>query len=79
MAVNNDNIKIFSEKNWLLLCKRSNDIVYMNTLDNQYYSIKETKKQKDISSLVYSFSIGTGMIFKYLLPFFDWDVSINWD
>jgi len=49
VAVNNDNIKIFSEKNWLLLCKRSNDIVYMNTLDNQYYSIKETKKQKDIS------------------------------
>lgn len=77
MAVNNDNIKIFSEKNWLLLCKRSNDIVYMSTLDNQYYSIKETKKQKDISSLVYSFSISIGMIFKYLLPFFDWDVSIN--
>ena len=77
MSVNNKNIKIFSEKNWLLLCKRSNDIVYMNTLDNQYYSIKETKKQKDISSLVYSFSISIGMIFKYLLPFFDWDVSIN--
>ena len=46
MSVNNKNIKIFSEKNWLLLCKRSNDIVYMNTLDNQYYSIKETKKKK---------------------------------
>ena len=46
MAVNNDNIKIFSEKNWLLLCKRSYDFVYMNTLDNQYYSIKETKKKK---------------------------------
>ena len=77
MSVNNKNIKIFSEKNWLLLCKRPFDYVYMNTLDNQYYSIKETKKQKDISSLVYSFSISTGMIFKYLLPFFDWNVSIN--
>ena len=77
MSVNNDNIKIFSEKNWLLLCKRPYDFVYMNTLDNQYYSIKETKTLKDISSLVYSFSISTGMIFKYLLPFFDWDVSIN--
>ena len=43
MSVNNDNIKIFSEKNWLLLCKRPFDYVYMNTLDNQYYSIKETK------------------------------------
>ena len=77
MSVNNDNIKIFSEKNWLLLCKRPYDFVYMNTLDNQYYSIKETKTLKDISPLLYSFSISTGMIFKYLLPFFDWDVSIN--
>ena len=77
MAVNNDNIKIFSEKNWLLLCKRPFDYVYMNTLDNQYYSIKETKTLKNIAPLMYSFSISTGMIFKYLLPFFDWDVSIN--
>ena len=77
MSVNNDNIKIFSEKNWLLSCKRPYDFVYMNTLDNQYYSIKETKRLKDISPLLYSFSISTGMIFKYLLPFFDWDVSIN--
>ena len=77
MAVNNDNIKIFSEKNWLLLCKRPYDFVYMNTLDNQYYSIKETKTLKNIAPLLYSFSISTGMIFKYLLPFFDWNVSIN--
>ena len=77
MSVNNKNIKIFSEKNWLLLCKRPFDYVYMNTLDNQYYSIKETKTLKNIAPLMYSFSISTGMIFKYLLPFFDWNVSIN--
>ena len=63
MSVNNDNIKIFSEKNWLLLCKRPFDYVYMNTLDNQYYSIKETKTLKNIAPLMYSFSISTGMIF----------------
>ena len=72
-----ENKKIFTQKNWLILCKRPFDFIYFNTNDNQYYSIIETKTLKDVSPVVYSIVIPLGMVSKYLLPLFDWDVTFE--
>ena len=72
-----ENKKILTQKNWLILCKRPFDFIYFNTNDNQYYSIIETKTLKDVSPVVYSIVIPLGMVSKYLLPLFDWDVTFE--
>ena len=60
-----------------MLCKRPFDFIYFNTNDNQYYSIIETRTLKDVSPVIYSISIPLGMVFKYLLPLFDWNVTFE--
>lgn len=72
-----ENKKIFTQKNWLMLCKRPFDFIYFNTNDNQYYSIIETKTLKDVSPVIYSIVIPLGMVSKYLLPLFDWNVTFE--
>lgn len=72
-----ENKKIFTQKNWLILCKRPFDFIYFNTNDNQYYSIIETKTLKDVSPVFYSIVIPLGMVSKYLLPLFDWNVTLE--
>jgi len=72
-----ENKKIFTQKNWLMLCKRPFDFIYFNTNDNQYYSIIETRTLKDVSPVIYSIVIPLGMVSKYLLPLFDWDVTFE--
>ena len=72
-----ENKKIFTQKNWLMLCKRPFDFIYFNTNDNQYYSIIETKTLK-ISPAFYSIASTAGILFKYLLPLFDWNVTFEY-
>lgn len=72
-----ENKKIFPQKNWLLLCKRPFDFIYFNTNDNQYYSIIETKTLKNLPPVFYSIIIPLGMVSKYLLPLFDWNVTLE--
>lgn len=72
-----ENKKIFTQKNWLILCKRPFDFIYFNTNDNQYYSIIETRTLKDVSPVIYSIVIPLGMVSKYLLPLFDWNVTLE--
>lgn len=72
-----ENKKIYTQKNWLILCKRPFDFIYFNTNDQQYYSIIETKTLKDVSPVLYSIVIPLGMVSKYLLPLFDWNVTFE--
>lgn len=72
-----ENKKIFTQKNWLLLCKRPFDFIYFNTNDNQYYSIIETKTLK-IPPFFYSMVVTAGILLKALLPLFDWNVSFEY-
>lgn len=71
-----ENKKIFTEKNWLMLCKRPFDFIYFNTNDNQYYSIIETKTLK-ISPVFYSMVATAGIVLKAFLPLFNWDVTLE--
>lgn len=71
-----ENKKIFTQKNWLMLCKRPFDFIYFNTNDNQYYSIIETKTLK-ISPVFYSMVATAGIVTKALLPLFNWDVTLE--
>ena len=71
-----ENKKIFTQKNWLLLCKRPFDFIYFNTNDNQYYSIIETKTLK-IPPFFYSMVATAGILLKALLPLFDWNVTFE--
>ena len=72
-----ENKKIFTQKNWLMLCKRPFDFIYFNTNDNQYYSIIETKTLKNVLPVFYSIAATAGILFKYLLPLFDWNVTLG--
>ena len=72
-----ENKKIFTQKNWLMLCKRPFDFIYFNTNDNQYYSIIETKTLK-IPPFFYSMVATAGILLKALLPLFDWNVSFEY-
>jgi hypothetical protein len=71
-----ENKKIFTQKNWLMLCKRPFDFIYFNTNDNQYYSIIETKTLK-IPPFFYSMVATAGILLKALLPLFDWNVTFE--
>ena len=71
-----ENKKIFTQKNWLMLCKRPFDFIYFNTNDNQYYSIIETKTFK-IPPFFYSMVATAGILLKALLPLFDWNVTFE--
>ena len=71
-----ENKKIFTQKNWLMLCKRPFDFIYFNTNDNQYYSIIETKTLK-IPPFFYSMVVTAGILLKALLPLFDWNVTFE--
>ncbi|WP_304129297.1 hypothetical protein [Gemella sanguinis] len=72
-----ENKKIFTQKNWLMLCKRPFDFIYFNTNDNQYYSIIETKTLK-IPKFFYSMVATAGILLKALLPLFDWNVTFEY-
>ena len=71
-----ENKKIFTQKNWLMLCKRPFDFIYFNTNDQQYYSIIETKTLK-IPPFFYSMVATAGILLKALLPLFDWNVTFE--
>lgn len=71
-----ENKKIFTQKNWLILCKRPFDFIYFNTNDNQYYSIIETKTLK-IPPFFYSMVATAGILLKAFLPLFDWNVTFE--
>ena len=72
-----ENKKIFTQKNWLILCKRPFDFIYFNTNDNQYYSIIETKTLKNLPPFFYSIGFIAAIVLKNLLPLFNWNVTFE--
>ena len=72
-----ENKKIFTQKNWLLLCKRPFDFIYFNTNDQQYYSIIETKTLKNLPPFFYSIGFIAAIVLKNLLPLFNWNVTFE--
>lgn len=73
-----ENKKIFTQKNWLILCKRPFDFIYFNTNDQQYYSIKETKTLKNLPPFFYSIGFIAAIVLKNLLPLFNWNVTFEY-
>ena len=72
-----ENKKIFTQKNWLILCKRPFDFIYFNTNDQQYYSIIETKTLKNLPPFFYSIGFIAAIVLKNLLPLFNWNVTFE--
>lgn len=67
---------VLLDKNWVPLCKRESDFIYVESKTNQFYSVTESKISKNVDWIIYIASIFGATFFRYLLATFEIELPI---